>query len=694
MNHFRQLDNLPDFIDYSKTTFPKKNKLKNWKIFSIVFVFFLFISSAFYISDLLKTNKEKLESKNPSVLAVVSPQPIIIGKSAGGRDIIAYKIGNGSKHIAIIGGMNGLPEEAGIKMVQSALEFFSETNAFPNNLTVYFIPQINIDSSFDSGDWNGNGKDINRDFTSNTVPGGSHNSWACSTIRYCTQTDSTTLTGGCSNQAIKSVFSYYCGKYPDKSDFCCSQLRTETQPFSQPETRSLRDFILNNNISTVLSFRAPINNVTSSNDETGKLPETEDLVRLYAATLASFPGYSSNFRGYEEYFSDYPVNGQFMDWLQDIGVSAVEIELPEARNLDNPTKQGNLSGIQTILRWLSISDTFGNEQSNVIISSTTSNSIGLSWSERAQAMTSTNILGVSIAQSQNSNPYLVKYWEAVRGKDLYEQGGNCIYSQDGKLYDEKRPNVNQSPLSVSNDPNDAGVDCFKGICTNDPNSTDPNKQLCSFNHNCEFIPGKSLVSLTQCPLEPTDGVKELNALGNNTTVEGLNPDTSYIFSVYNSFAANSAENPSLMNKSLVSLQNVLGIKTAEVSTEPLGTTAGKTQPAGNLAAAGAAGGAADIFGTIPHPKELDSLFVGQTGDTGLGIALSGIIELIYIIAAVIFIFFLLWSALEFIYSRGDKEHIQSARGRLTWAIVGLILLSLSFVIMKIIGTIVNFRFFN
>ncbi len=102
----------------------------------------------------------------------------------------------------------------------------------------------------------------------------------------------------------------------------------------------------------------------------------------------------------------------------------------------------------------------------------------------------------------------------------------------------------------------------------------------------------------------------------------------------------------------------------------------------------------DTFGTIPHPSELDRLFEGQTGDTGLGIALSGIIELIYIIAAVIFIFFLLWSALEFIYSRGDKEHIQSARGRLTWALIGLILLGISFVLIRIIGTIVGFQFFG
>lgn len=102
----------------------------------------------------------------------------------------------------------------------------------------------------------------------------------------------------------------------------------------------------------------------------------------------------------------------------------------------------------------------------------------------------------------------------------------------------------------------------------------------------------------------------------------------------------------------------------------------------------------DTFGTIPHPSELGNLFEGKTADVGLTSAFSSIVEIIYIIAAVIFIFFLLWSALEFIYSRGDKEHIQSARGRLTWAIIGLVLLGLSFVLIRIIGTIVNFRFFN
>lgn len=48
-----------------------------------------------------------------------------------------------------------------------------------------------------------------------------------------------------------------------------------------------------------------------------------------------------------------------------------------------------------------------------------------------------------------------------------------------------------------------------------------------------------------------------------------------------------------------------------------------------------------------------------------------------------------WGAVDWILSGGDKEKIASARKRITTAIIGLVLLSLTFVVMVVVGQILG-----
>jgi hypothetical protein len=48
---------------------------------------------------------------------------------------------------------------------------------------------------------------------------------------------------------------------------------------------------------------------------------------------------------------------------------------------------------------------------------------------------------------------------------------------------------------------------------------------------------------------------------------------------------------------------------------------------------------------------------------------------------------ILWGAVDWILSGGDKEKVSNARKRITQAIIGLVILSLVFVIMAIAGQI-------
>lgn len=95
----------------------------------------------------------------------------------------------------------------------------------------------------------------------------------------------------------------------------------------------------------------------------------------------------------------------------------------------------------------------------------------------------------------------------------------------------------------------------------------------------------------------------------------------------------------------------------------------------------------DVFGEVKPPPEIGNL----RGAAGINEVLGNIITIIFTVAAVVFVIMFLWAGLSMILSGGDKEAVAKARGRITWAIVGIVLLSLAFVIFRVLGTITGFR---
>ncbi len=73
----------------------------------------------------------------------------------------------------------------------------------------------------------------------------------------------------------------------------------------------------------------------------------------------------------------------------------------------------------------------------------------------------------------------------------------------------------------------------------------------------------------------------------------------------------------------------------------------------------------------------------------LGSIIQNVITLFFTIGALGFIIMFLWGAVSWILSGGDKEAIAGARKRITTAIIGLVLLSLTFVISLVIGQILG-----
>jgi len=97
-----------------------------------------------------------------------------------------------------------------------------------------------------------------------------------------------------------------------------------------------------------------------------------------------------------------------------------------------------------------------------------------------------------------------------------------------------------------------------------------------------------------------------------------------------------------------------------------------------------------VFGRVETPKEIGAV---GTGEGAISTLLQRVIQLLYTIGGIAFVFFFIWNALQLIISGGDKEKVAGARKHITWSIIGITLMALAFPIMKVIESIIGIKFF-
>lgn len=103
----------------------------------------------------------------------------------------------------------------------------------------------------------------------------------------------------------------------------------------------------------------------------------------------------------------------------------------------------------------------------------------------------------------------------------------------------------------------------------------------------------------------------------------------------------------------------------------------------------------DTFGKIQPPEPLKKLLgTDQTGTGAISRFLSNTVTLIYSVAAVVLVFMFIWAAFEWMTSGGEKEKVASARNKIIYAIIGIILFALAFAILRVVGTFTGFTFFE
>lgn len=91
--------------------------------------------------------------------------------------------------------------------------------------------------------------------------------------------------------------------------------------------------------------------------------------------------------------------------------------------------------------------------------------------------------------------------------------------------------------------------------------------------------------------------------------------------------------------------------------------------------------------TLPGPSLTPIKIIAPPGvptGIGLGPLVSAIIGVLLLIGVVLSLMFMLYGGLYWIQSKGDKETLDRARRIILYSIIGLILMSLSFVIVNIV----------
>lgn len=69
----------------------------------------------------------------------------------------------------------------------------------------------------------------------------------------------------------------------------------------------------------------------------------------------------------------------------------------------------------------------------------------------------------------------------------------------------------------------------------------------------------------------------------------------------------------------------------------------------------------------------------------LWIVLQNVINAALVLAGLVAVFLIIWAGIQYVMSSGDKEKVDGARKRMTYAIIGLVFIIMSFTLLRFIS---------
>jgi hypothetical protein len=221
-----------------------------------------------------------------------------LGTSVEGREIFAWAFGQGEHVLLLVGGIHAGFEANTVLLINQLIAHFESTpeDVLPG-MRLVLVPVLNPDGLVvgrrAEGRFNAHGVDLNRN-------------WGCEW----------------------SPEAYWRDTLVDPGP----------RAFSEPETLALAQWIRTHRPSAALFYHSAADGVFAGNCNDGSGSDA------LAAVVGQATGYA-----YGEPFTAYPVSGTESNWVDGLGIPAVDVELSGTRDSEFAR---NLEGVMAVQRWL------------------------------------------------------------------------------------------------------------------------------------------------------------------------------------------------------------------------------------------------------------------------------------------------------------------------------------------------------
>jgi len=220
-------------------------------------------------------------------------QTASIGTSVQVRPILATRIGGGRLAVAFVGDTHGAPETTTATLMRTAISYFqAHVSEVPAGETAYFIPTLNPDGLADGTRFNADNVDLNRNFGTMDWNSAAH--------------EPSGLVPGAGGP----------------------------QPFSEPETRAMRDFLHSHQVVASIFYHLPWGGVFS---------------QVHSVAFAQQLGQASGYPVHAPGDTPYPLTGTAHEWADANGEASTLIELRSGASIE---WQANYQAILAALRYV------------------------------------------------------------------------------------------------------------------------------------------------------------------------------------------------------------------------------------------------------------------------------------------------------------------------------------------------------
>jgi hypothetical protein len=229
----------------------------------------------------------------------------VIGYTQMAQMLVVYSLGSGPRSILILGGQHGWPEENTVRLTNQLWEYFSANPAaIPAGVRLDFLVEANPDGLLRGSRQYISGVDPNRNWGG---PGWDTDAW-----------DS------------NGVFRKGLGG---------------PEPFSEPETKATRDYVLATQPLLVVNYHSRGGFLLGGRSGPGA-----DLAEAYALASGYYrPGGTPGGGGNAPSLLGYRATGSMNVWLGTVGITGILIELTDSSGTEYAR---NLAGLQAALALL------------------------------------------------------------------------------------------------------------------------------------------------------------------------------------------------------------------------------------------------------------------------------------------------------------------------------------------------------